>query len=226
VEPEVFLKLTPTTKAGVAPVFEDGKVYIFQGGVGGKAQEESSDGYQQSDIRLGCYDLDGNPIWETTPDSVGWTGIGVALLQFYEEDYLFIGCSDGLILFNKTNGEIIYEKSHDPLDMQFDSYYTFDGEYVYTTAYTHFRCFHVPTGDLIWQDDKNYSRDCKPIIYKNHVYVVDSDALRYYNKKTGKLLGENHDLGLPGYGYQRYMPWKDDILYILRTEEIVAVRME
>ncbi len=210
----------------VKPLFEDNRIYTYFGGAGRKVPEDQSpknlSEHHQSDLSVACYSIDGNLIWNTPLEKCGWIGISQEVLQFFNGDKLFLTGADGVALLDKATGDIIYEKSCDGGW----EYITIDGDYAYVPWCNYLKCFHIPTGELVWEDQNLYTRDCKPIIYGDHVYVVDSDALRKFDKRTGKLLGVNENLGVPGYRSQRYMPHRDDILYILQRERIVAVRMD
>jgi hypothetical protein len=225
IQKEIFFSDNSELTFSTRPIFEGDKVYLLSGGIGTKIPEDEAitkrGQYHQSDVRLRCLDLSGNILWETGFEHTGWAVYGDGL-RSYEDDKLLLAAHDGLALLYKDTGEIIYEKE----GYWADTYLTIEGEYAYSTIYNDLKCFHIPTGELIWTDTINYTRDCKPIIFNNHVYVVDSDALRMYDKSTGELLGVNYDLGVPGYRWQRYMPFRDDELYILKTEKIVAIRME
>ncbi|QEN03536.1 hypothetical protein EW093_02080 [Thiospirochaeta perfilievii] len=208
------------------PLFNVDGMYILSGGAGSSIPEdqevtETSD-YHQSDIKLYALDNEYNKLWERGFEYAGWVGANAYHLQFYDEDYLYLATSDGAALIDKNTGTIIYER----VGNYSSNYTTIDGEYGYSTIYGFLKCVHIPTGDIIWNDEIKYTRDCKPVVYGNKLYVVDSDALRVYNKKTGQLLGKNEDLGVPGYRWQGYMPYNNDILHILQTEKIVSIRME
>ena len=226
IQAELLINYQKNGTLRVEPLIENNRIYVYFGGAGRKIPEDQSpknlSEHHQSDLSVGCYNLEGTLIWSTPLKKCGWIGGGTEVIQFFNDDKLFLTGADGIALLDKNTGETIYEKSCDGGW----EYITIDGDYAYVPLFNYLKCFHIPTGELVWEHQNLYTRDCKPVIYGDHVYVVDSDALRKFDKRTGKLLGVNEKLGVPGYRSQRYMPHRDDILYILQRERIVAIRMD
>jgi len=226
ITPEVLYTYTNASLMRTEPVFEKEYIYLHLGEAGSKVPDDQpktqQSQYHQGDIKLLKMDLQGNLLWETGFEHTGWIGDASKALTLFKEDQLFLPTYFGAALVDKNTGEVIYDKPGHYCSGRM----TLEGDYAYMTGWQSLNCVYVPTGEIIWTHDIEFTRNCKPILYGDRVYVVDSDALRVYNKKTGELRGVNYNLGVPGYRSQGVMPYIDDILYILQTEQIVAIRME
>ena len=100
-----------------------------------------------------------------------------------------------------------------------------EGKKLYSTCDVSLNCFNADTGALQWQYNSSFTLDSNPIIWKGRVYSVMADALRVFDAGNGKLLFTNSDWGLPGYRVQGYIPQQDNIIYLPKTNEIIALRL-
>ena len=224
IEPDLFAGAGDYQRCFTAPVFDEDTVYVYKDGAGVLVEDgtELEQGeYYQSHVELTAYNYEGEIQWTTGFDYCGSASLGAHQMQSYG-DYLFIADWSGMALVRKEDGEILYEKP----GMWCGGFFTIEGDYAYTTVYFSLYRIHIPSGNIEWSDMINFTRDSKPVVYKDKLYVVDSDALRCYNKKNGELLGVNEDLGVPGYRVQWYIPYIGNTLYIPQMEKIVAIRME
>lgn len=215
------------------PLLDGDTAYVYIGGFGtprpaGPLPEGGQEGYFYTQDQVKVYAVDvltGNVLWTASPRYVGWLPFcGVQT----DGTRLFIGDASGLLALDKATGEILFERPPDaPVadNAIADLFMTYSDGKLYTTRLGKLYCFEATTGKTLWTDENPYTRDSNPVVYGDRVYLADPEGLRAFNKNTGKRLGIDRSLSVGGYRIQGYMPYEGDMMYILRDQEIVAVRL-
>lgn len=226
VAPDLFLPSGQFQRESVYPVFDEDRVFVYFGGLGWSGALPEGEEllgrkyYPQSAVRLYALTYDGTIIWETGFDHAGEVFAGGKRLLL-SDNTLFLADSSGRAAVNKVTGDLLYEKK----GVSGWQRMTLENNRIYAAFDLELRCYDLATGNVLWINRHDYTRDANPVIWKNRLYMVDSDALHVYNKNTGLLLGRERSLGIRDYRDAGYIPHVGDIMYVPKTEELVAIRL-
>lgn len=230
VQPELILKITEKQRISSRPVFDKNRAYFYVGGSGPLYVEGGyhlyENCYTQDVVRMLCTDLKGNIFWDRGFEYIGCVVGGNNNFKLVDNT-LYIADSSGIAAIKNKTGEVIFEKK-----IEYDSgslgveYLEYSNKKIVYSFNNYLKCSNSRNGKVIWEFDTKYTNSTNPIIYGNIVYNVDPDALRGFNIKNGKKVYENTSLGISGYRTVGYIPHKDDVIYIMKTNEIIAVKIK
>lgn len=221
----LFLNATLYQRPSVRPLFENDRVYVYVGGSGWRGPLPEGETlipgyYPQEEVQVLCLNLDGTEIWKTGLQHAGDVA-GSSDILVMDDTRLYLGDWSGRACLNKADGSLVWEQPGASVGWRL----VLDGKKLYSICDVSVYCFNAETGSLQWQYDSSFSLDSNPIVWKGNVYCVMADALRVFDAKNGKLLFTNKEWGIPGYSLQGFVPRQDDMIYIPRTNDMIALRL-
>lgn len=231
IHPQLLLSSTPYQELTARPAFTADRAYFFLNGSNVElpdSEPRNEDNFRRSDVRLVAWSLSQDrELWSRGFSYLGhktWNPLTVQEGRIYLGDFKALACVES------SDGTLVWEKGVAPWDGSFyfsDMALRVVGDRVFSTVIDNFHCFSAFTGELQWsfEEPLDYTLDSNGEVFGSRVYLATPTGLKVFDTVTGRLVGEDTGLKIPGYRIQGIMPRGGDMLYLLRNEELVAVRM-
>lgn len=219
-----FWKVNEGQSIVAMPLFANGRTYLYYQGRGWKGPWTGEGPmpigyYPQEVVRVQCLEADGSLVWETHLDHAGMPTVG-SHTMFVDQGRLYLADWAGRACLDAGSGEVIWEQAGESAESRL----VLQGGRLYSTINLSNKCFDARTGDLVWEHLTPYTEDSNPIVWQDHVYVANADALRVFDL-DGTLVAEIEEWGLPGDRMQGYVPILDDTLYLPQTRQLLALKL-